>query len=150
VRSIATGDDSSRRATNESVWSEAGSSQWASSTAHSVGARLIRLATARLTCSASCVPSSVEQRRHQLMDAGVGEPHLRLRAEDPQHAQLPRRLGCVVEQRRLADAGLAADHERPAAPGARSDEQSVDHLVFGRAEEKHGLTSLGRRRVPAR
>ena len=55
----------------------------------------------------------------QLHQPGEREAHLRLDAGDARQPAVGRPFRHVVEQRGLADAGLAAKHERGAAPGAR-------------------------------
>jgi hypothetical protein len=55
----------------------------------------------------------------QLHQPGEGEAHLRLHARDARQRAVGRPFHDVVEQRGLADAGLAAKHERGAVAGAR-------------------------------
>ena len=50
------------------------------------------------------------------MQGGVRQRQLGFHAGDPEHRQPRCALRRVFQQRRLADAWLALDHERPAAP----------------------------------
>ncbi len=61
----------------------------------------------------------VEERRAQLMQAAVRQLHLRLDPGGPGHAAAGRVRHDVLEQRALADPGLASEHESPALAGAR-------------------------------
>jgi hypothetical protein len=72
----------------------------------------------------------MEQRRAQLMKARVRELHLRFDAGRPDDAEIRRGAHEIVEQRRLSNAGLAADDER--APFARVDigEDSVQRAAL--------------------
>src|SRR6266508_1986837 len=80
----------------------------------------------------------VEHGPGELVKAGEGQLRLRLDAEPPQHAQLPRgTVGGVGEQRRLADTDLAANHECAAAQRARIGKQAVDHRALRMAAVKH-------------
>ena len=51
---------------------------------------------------------AIEQRSAQLMEAREGQLHLGLHAHRPHDGQVRRRLDQVVQQRRLADSGLAS------------------------------------------
>ena len=55
----------------------------------------------------------------QLHQPDEREAHLRLDARDPRQRAAGRAFRDVVEQRGLADAGLATKHERSAVAGAR-------------------------------
>ena len=59
----------------------------------------------------------VQHRRAQLMQAGEGQLHLRLDAQRAHHPAARRLPGQVVQQRGLAHARLAADHQHPALTG---------------------------------
>lgn len=76
---------------------------------------------------------------------------LRLDAGDPQHARL-RVLRRILQQRRLADAGLAADDQRPGAAARHIEQQPFDHLLLSRSAVEHRLSSglVGRGRTGAR
>ena len=157
---------SRRRATNASVCAEARSSHCASSTRHTSGcssaASASRLRTARATRKRSgggavlqperdpqrvslragqCL-EPVEHRRAQLMQAGEGELHLGLDARDPGDAALRGLLGDVLQQRRLADPGLAAQDQHRALPRADALQQAVQHLALVAAALQHGAGSL--------
>ena len=141
-----TGSANSRRATKASVSADAWSSHCASSTMHSSGRSLGRLGeqaehgeadqersgagpalrpkTIRervaLRCRQPLEP--VEQRRAQLMQAGERQLHLGLHPAARATVRSGRGRDEVLEQRRLADPGLAAQDQRAAlAPAERRD-----------------------------
>src|SRR5205814_517088 len=79
-----------------------------------------------------------QRRTHQLGEAR--ERNLRLRldpacAQDPHSGRLP---DGVLEQRGLADPGLAHERERPAAACARLVEEAVEREPLFLAAEQHG------------
>jgi hypothetical protein len=57
---------------------------------------------------------STEQRRAQLMQAGIGKLHLGLHPHRPQDGHVRRHPDQVLEQRRLADPRVPPQHQRPA------------------------------------
>lgn len=71
-------------------------------------------------------PKAVEHRGAELVKSGEGQLHLRLHARDPYQPQVRRRPGHVVQQRCLADPGLAADHHDTAAPSTNRMEEPVE------------------------
>jgi hypothetical protein len=66
-----------------------------------------------------------EHGAHQLVQAGEGHLGLGLDPDCPQDRHAAGARDRVVEQRRLADPGLAAHHEDAAAGGARPFEERV-------------------------
>ena len=73
----------------------------------------------KATCSASCcgagsVRNPVEHRRAQVMQPGERQLHLRLHAGGPRDAAPAGPLGDVLQQRGLADPGLAAQYQHRA------------------------------------
>jgi hypothetical protein len=71
-----------------------------------------------------------EQRPAELMEGGVRQLALRLGPGHPQHGQITGRRRHVVQQRRLADAGLAEQEQRTAATPAYRAEQPGQRLPF--------------------
>ena len=71
----------------------------------------------------------VQQRRTQLLQPGERELHLGLDADRVEYPAARRPLGHVLQQRRLADTGLAAHHQRLALACANG----ADQLIEGRA-----------------
>jgi len=79
---------------------------------------------------------AVEQRRAELMDPRERQLHLGLGARDLLDAERDRLPGRVPQQRRLADPGLAADDDDPAAPVPGVPEQPVEQVALvGPAQE---------------
>ncbi len=78
-----------------------------------------------------------EHRAQQLVQAGERKLRLRLDPGGPQHPQAGGVLGRVVEQGRLADAGLAAEHERRAGAGTGIVEQGADPRPFRLPAHQH-------------
>ncbi len=71
-----------------------------------------------------------EHRRAQLMQPGERELHLRLNARDPGDATLRGPLGDVLQQRRLADPRLAAQHLHRALPRPDALQLAVQCLAL--------------------
>ena len=141
AKTNATDSASSRRATNASACAEARSSHCASSTRQTSGCSSAtsdsRLSTARPTRKRSgacpCAQAErgaqrvalrrrealepVEHRRAQLMQPGERELHLRLDARRSRDRGTQTRARQVVQQRGLADPGLAAQDQHPALTG---------------------------------
>jgi hypothetical protein len=67
----------------------------------------------------------IEQRCAELMQAGVGQLHLRLRPYRPHDLEVRRRVDQVLQQRRLADPGLATQNQRPTLAAADVSDQAV-------------------------
>ena len=74
------------------------------------------------------------------IDASPSKPRAR------EHAHVAGVLGGVGEQRALADAGLAADHEHSARADARVGEQAADRCALRVATEQHRPSMTQRRR----
>ncbi len=70
------------------------------------------------------------------MQSREGQLHLRLHACDPYQPQAGRRPGRVVQQRALADPGLAPDHHDAAAPITDRVQEPVEQLTFPPPVEK--------------
>jgi hypothetical protein len=75
----------------------------------------------------------VEHGRAQLMQPGEGELHLRLDARDAGDAALRCLLGDILQQRRLADPRLAAQHLYRAPPRADALQLAVQRLALAAA-----------------
>ena len=73
---------------------------------------------------------AIQHRRHQLVQSRERELHLRLDTCGTRHAAARRLLDEVLQQRRLAHAGLAADDERPALARADRFDQLVQNVAF--------------------
>jgi hypothetical protein len=79
----------------------------------------------------------VEHRRAQLMHPRERQLHLGL---DPRRTRDPtsgRPLSQVRQQRRLADAGLPANHQRPASPLAHAVKQPLQRVALSLTPEQH-------------
>ena len=68
---------------------------------------------------------SVEEQATQLLQAGEGQLHLGLHTRGPRDPAAFGTLEQVSQQRRLADAGLAAQHQHAAAAGASVLQQPI-------------------------
>jgi hypothetical protein len=64
------------------------------------------------------------------MEARVGELHLRFDAGSPDDAEIRRRAHEIIEQRRLSNAGFAADHERASFARADIGKDSVQRAAL--------------------
>ncbi len=73
----------------------------------------------------------------ELMQGGVRQRQLGFHAGDPENRKLRCALSRVFQQRRLADAGHALDHERPTAPARGIADQLVQPGSFRAAPEQH-------------
>jgi hypothetical protein len=73
----------------------------------------------------------------QQVQAGERHLDLRLDAHTAQHRHVRRRRGDPVQERRLADPGLAADDNGAAAAGAGVGQQPVQPGQFLRPPEDH-------------
>lgn len=82
-------------------------------------------------------PEVIEHRLAQLLEARVGQLHLRLDAGRTHHPQVDRGSEHVVEQGGLAHPGLAAHHDRATAAGADLAEQAVEERAFAFAPRQH-------------
>ena len=157
-----------RRATKASACAEAPSSHCASSTTQTSGRSSAtsdsRLRTARPTRNRSgaspsrtpnavpkasrCGPGkplqAIHERRAELMQPGERELHLRLDARRPRDAAAGRAAHEVVEQRALADAGLAAQQQRPARTRAHARHELIQRSALTAPAEQH-LPGIRRR-----
>ncbi len=87
----------------------------------------------------------VEHRRAQLVQPGERELHLRLARPRPARRGQPgARSASVLQQRRLADARLAAQHQHRALARPGALQQPVEHVALAAAAAQH------RRRLPGR
>jgi hypothetical protein len=73
---------------------------------------------------------AIQHRRAQLLQRGEGQLDLRLHADGPSDTKPGGRADGVVDERRLADARLAAHHQHAAATAARVAQQSIQHITF--------------------
>ena len=73
---------------------------------------------------------ALQHRRQQLMQAGVGELHLRLDAGGAHHTAARRSVDQVLQQRGLAHARFAPQHQGPALTRANGVDEPVEQLQF--------------------
>jgi hypothetical protein len=73
---------------------------------------------------------AVEDRQHQLMDAGVAQGHLRLHPGDAEDPEAGRGVDRTLHQRGFPDAGRTGKHECPALGTPGGSEQVVDGRPF--------------------
>ena len=165
ARTSPTDSASRRRATKASTCAEAPSSHCASSTTQTSGrssatsdSRLRTASPTRKRSGASpsrrpnavpsasrCGPGSrssrSSERRAELMQARERELHLRLHARRPRDPAARRALHQVLQQRGLADARLAAQHQHPALTRAHARQQLIQRLALaGPAEQpRHAI-----------
>ena len=78
----------------------------------------------------------LEARRAQLLQRREGELHLSLDPDRAGDAEVRRRLDRVLEQRGLADARLAVDHQHAAVTVARGLEQPLEHVALALPAEQ--------------
>ena len=78
------------------------------------------------------------------MQRGESHPHLRLDAGDPNHGEIAGARNGIVEECRLPDARVAAEHECAGAAGAGRVENAIDRRPFRAATEKHAATVASR------
>ncbi len=79
----------------------------------------------------------VEQGRAQPLQPRIGDPGLGLGAGGAHHPRPGRPVGQVSEQRGLATARLAAQHQRATVPAPHLQEQVVERLLFGLPAAQH-------------
>ena len=77
-----------------------------------------------------------EKRRTQVLQRRKRQLHLALDAARAGDAELSLRLDRVIQQRRLADARLAVQHQDAAAAVARRPQQPVDRLALALASDQ--------------
>ena len=95
---------------------------------------------------------TIEHRRQQLMQPGEGQLHLRLDAGGAYHTAAGRLLDEVVQQRRLAHARLAPQHQGPALARADRFDEPVEHVALAAPAPELTGASLHegmRRHLPA-
>ena len=97
-------------------------------------------ATPRAACCGSWKSvEPVEHRRAELMQPRERQLHLGLDAGEPRDAEARRLPGAMVQQRRLADARLAADDQHRALAAAHVLQQPVERLALaGSAQQDRG------------
>ena len=89
-------------------------------------------------------PELAEHRAQQLVQPAECDLDLRLDAAHAQHGGGARHRGGVLEQRRLADPRLAAQHEHPARALAAPRHQRLDAPALRRAPQQHGAILTAR------
>jgi hypothetical protein len=91
----------------------------------------------------------VQHGRTQLVEAGVGQFHLRLHAHGPGDLPAVDPVGQVVQQGAFAYARLAAEDDDSARTGERVGQESVERRTLAVAsEELRGLAAILTRRRP--
>ena len=87
---------------------------------------------------------AIQHRRAELVEAAVGELHLRLDANGRRDVPARDTLGYVVQQRALARTGFAAKDDNSASTGARVGQDPVKYLALSTTSEKpHRAASFG-------
>ena len=87
----------------------------------------------------------IEQRRAQLMQAGIGELHLGLHPRRPQDGHIRRHPDQVVEQRRLADPRVPPHYQRAAlSPPNISDQLVQPSTLLNPPTQVHPPVRCGR------
>ena len=84
---------------------------------------------------------TIEHRRAQLVQAAEGELHLGVDPGGPGHAPFGCPLQRVLEERRLPDPRLAAQHEHTAVPGPYAFEHTIDARTLVPAPAQHELVA---------
>ena len=79
----------------------------------------------------------IEERRTHLVQPGEREFHLGLDADRPGGTASGRASQQVAQQRGLADARLAAQHQCPAVAGPRTGQQPIQHLALVTPTARH-------------
>ena len=103
---------------------------------------------------AQCLPlrvgqpfGAIEQRRTHLVQPAEGQLHLRLDTRGAQHPAARRLSDKVVQQRRLAHARLADQHQCPTLAGPNSPEQTIQlgtlHAAIHERSTNAVSTALG-------
>src|SRR4029077_2315457 len=72
----------------------------------------------------------IEHRRTELLQGGVSKLHLGFDADRPHHLKPRCRLNRIVQQRSLADPGLATQDKRAGVPSACRAEQLIQRCAF--------------------
>jgi hypothetical protein len=94
----------------------------------------------RLPLRAGQAVEPVEQRCTQLVHPREGQLHLELGAGGAQQPHIAGARHGIVDQCGLADAGLAAHHDRTATPGSRGIQQLGQCAALSRASEQHAIS----------
>ena len=89
---------------------------------------------------------AVQHRPQELVQAGEGQLGLGLDAGPGEHAHPVGARQRVLQQRGLADARVAAQHQDAAARGAGRIEQAVDRLALAVSSQQHDPTLRRTRR----
>jgi hypothetical protein len=76
------------------------------------------------------------------MERSERQLHLRLDASGAHDAPPRRLLHGVLQERRLADAGVPAHDQRPAPTGADGVEQSIQRRALGSTPQQHHVPTL--------
>jgi hypothetical protein len=84
----------------------------------------------------------IQERSTQLVEPGEREPHLRLDSGRPGDATLRGLSRHVVQKRRLADAGVAPEHENMASTRPDLGEHPVQPIALAAAPEQGGPVGL--------
>src|SRR4249919_3193572 len=93
----------------------------------------------------------IEHGRAELVEAAVGELHLRLDADGRGHVPTAETLGQVPQQRALADARLPQEDDDLALTGKRIRQEPVEGLTFGStSQEPHRPPPWPRTRLRTR
>ncbi len=91
----------------------------------------------------------VQHGRAELVEAGIGQLHLRFDADCSRDVPAGDPVGQVAEQRALAHARLAPQDDDPAPAGERVGQEPVEHLTLASAsEELWGRPGILTRRRP--
>ena len=90
----------------------------------------------RVALRAGQALQAIHERRAQLLEAGERELHLGLDARRPGEGAPGRAPREVLEQRALADAGLAAQHERPARTRPHARHQLIERRALAAPAEQ--------------
>ncbi len=84
------------------------------------------------------LPDAIEHRRTELVQTGERQLHLTLDTRGFRDREALRRVDEILQERGLADARFAAQHEHPALPVTRRLEERVKRLTFARTSDQGG------------
>jgi hypothetical protein len=87
----------------------------------------------------------VEERHQQLVQRGEAEIAFGLDADEPQDAEPVRVFDGVVQERGLADAGLAPENEDAAEAGPNRRDRAFDRRLLVVAPDQRGHSAQGKR-----
>ena len=90
----------------------------------------------RIALRAGQAVQAVQERRAQLLQSGVRQFDLGLDAGRPGNAAPGRVPHQILQQRGLADPGLAAQHQRPALTGAHAHHQLIQRGALAAAAKQ--------------